>query len=400
MKRPNMQKLLHWILIALVMVLLLGCCIPMSPALLPEEPLIGVPSEEPAQPSKPAEKDDEEIRENEETDASAPATEQPAAPELETVTVACSYCIGTGRCVDCIDGECFLCGGTGEQECFGCLDGECMDCSGDGYTYETNFYTGDSEKKKCGSCNGSGNCRTCGGSGKEDCDECGGSKNCGSCGGAVECPYCGGSGIGGETVVQNTAPQQEQETHSEAEQSGLYLATGTAGSLSWELSRDSILVISGNGAMPNYDRQNIAPWRQYSDLIGRVVIDDGVTSIGTSAFYNCRSIFSVSLPDSVTVIGDTAFMDCISLTGMDLPDHLTEIGGSAFSGCTSISELTIPASVTTLGIGPFHGWTSAQTIYFESSALNSKGPQTISGITYNPSPIWKSKCNAKIIWPD
>lgn len=407
-----MQKVIRGILIALLAAMLLGCCIPINPVILTDgkDDTIEPPAQQ--QESDDAIGNDESVYENNsETTADEPAYEgigkvtenaPSAEAEPEIVMVPCSYCIGTGTCADCIDGECFLCGGSGEEECFGCLDGECMDCSGDGYTYEANFYTGESEKVKCSGCNGSGNCRTCGGSGKEDCSECYGNGTCGSCGGSAKCSRCGGSGESGETVVQNNAPQQEKEPETEAEQSGLYLAAGKTGSLDWELDYDCILVIRGNGSMPDYNLKSIAPWEPYKDMIGFVMIEDGVTSIGSGAFSNCYSLYSVSIPESVQTIGGDAFYQCSGLTEIELPDKLTEIGDSAFSGCVSINRLTVPKSVNSLGIAVFRGWTSSQTIYFESTAMKPKSTTTRSGVSYKStsSAIWKSDCSATIIWPD
>ena len=55
-----------------------------------------------------------------------------------------------------------------------------------------------------------------------------------------------------------------------------------------------------------------APWSELA--INKIVVEDGVTSIGDCAFSNCTSLTSVAIPDSVTSIGNGAFYDCDSLT--------------------------------------------------------------------------------------
>ena len=75
---------------------------------------------------------------------------------------------------------------------------------------------------------------------------------------------------------------------------------------------------------------------QYTGGGGDVMIPDGVTSIGDSAFRGCESLTSISIPDSVTGIGNFAFEDCTSLTSISIPSGVTSIGYSAFCGCTAL----------------------------------------------------------------
>ena len=80
----------------------------------------------------------------------------------------------------------------------------------------------------------------------------------------------------------------------------------------------------------------------------------GTTTIGDSAFYNCRSLISISLPEGVTSIGNNAFYNCSSLTSITIPKGVTTIGGSAFSGCVSLTSITIPEGTTVIGGSAFY----------------------------------------------
>ena len=113
-----------------------------------------------------------------------------------------------------------------------------------------------------------------------------------------------------------------------------------------------VLTISGNGAMKDY-KLSSAPWKRYSSDITEAVIENGVTSIGISAFEDCDHLTSVTVPDSVTSIGDGAFWECTHLASVNIPDNVTRIGNNTFSSCHSLKSITIPDSVTSIGSGAF-----------------------------------------------
>jgi len=133
---------------------------------------------------------------------------------------------------------------------------------------------------------------------------------------------------------------------------GAFAATVTASgkcgtNLTWSLTSDGALSITGSGAMYDYER-NGAPWYSYRSSIKTVTFGSSVTYIGEYAFQSCSAITSVSMGSRIASIGADAFLLCTKLTSISLPSSLTTIGDSAFysSGLTS---LTIPASVTSIG---------------------------------------------------
>jgi hypothetical protein len=105
------------------------------------------------------------------------------------------------------------------------------------------------------------------------------------------------------------------------------------------LSNDT-LTISGKGAM-----MEGRPWV----CIRTVIINDGVTSIGSMAFFGCTRLTSITIPNSVTSIGDMAFYICQNLTSITIPNSVTSIGDKAFFGCRNLTSITIPNSITTIG---------------------------------------------------
>ena len=84
-----------------------------------------------------------------------------------------------------------------------------------------------------------------------------------------------------------------------------------------------------------------------------LIIDNGVTTIGKSAFDDCGNLTSVTIPNSVTTIGEGAFESCTSLTSVTIPNSVTNISESAFHSCSGLTSVTIGSSVTTIGKSAF-----------------------------------------------
>ena len=117
---------------------------------------------------------------------------------------------------------------------------------------------------------------------------------------------------------------------------GTYAQSGTCGdNLTWRLT-NGVLTISGTGSMNTYQMYIHAPWYNYRQNITSVVIDSGITSIGSYAFEGCSGLTSVTIPNSVTSIGNNAFYGCSGLTSVTIPYSVTSVGNYAFDGCTSL----------------------------------------------------------------
>ncbi len=167
--------------------------------------------------------------------------------------------------------------------------------------------------------------------------------------------------------------------------------------LKWEFNKSTgTLTISGTGAMDNYttewidtDEYCTYPWYNIKSSIVNVVIEEGVTTIGELAFYDCYNMTSISLPDSLTIIEDAAFnycgltsiiipnnvttIDefafdaCVLLQNIILSDNLTTIGRYAFRYCTNLKSITIPDSVTTIGVHAFENCSSLENVVIGTS---------------------------------
>ena len=133
--------------------------------------------------------------------------------------------------------------------------------------------------------------------------------------------------------------------------------------LTWKLYEDGTLNISGTGAMKNYTDYSSRQSPVFdNDIIKNVVIEDGVTSIGNSAFESCGGLTSVTIPDSVTSIGNFAFSGCEGLTNITIPNSVTCIGMKVFGDCSGLTSITIPNSVTSIDEGAFEFCSSLTSI--------------------------------------
>ncbi len=147
------------------------------------------------------------------------------------------------------------------------------------------------------------------------------------------------------------------------------IVAGTCGeNLTWALDDEGILTISGNGDMQNYYLEK-TPWSSYYDYIKKVIIEDGVTSIGDRAF-SFLDLTSIAIPDSVTSIGYDAFTGCSNLTSIAIPDSVISIGEGAFYSCSSLTSITIPDSVISIGEVAFSRCSSLVSVTIPSSTTS------------------------------
>ena len=145
------------------------------------------------------------------------------------------------------------------------------------------------------------------------------------------------------------------------------VSSGTCGeNVTWTLSDDGVLTISGTGPMTDYTSYDAMPWNGNKSSIYSVIIENGVTTIGDHAFHYCRRLSSAEIPDSVTTIGNAAFYSCNSLSSVEIGNSVTTIGDRAFRECHSLSSVVIPDSVTSIGDSAFFSCDSLSSIYVDA----------------------------------
>ena len=119
----------------------------------------------------------------------------------------------------------------------------------------------------------------------------------------------------------------------------------------------------------------------FSGCVGltSVSIGNSVTSIGKHAFYGCSSLTSVTIPESVTNIGGWAFHKCTNLRSIMIPNSVTSIGNGAFSFCSSLTSITIPNGITSIGEWFFAYCSNLKSIIIPSSMMSISENNTFTG---------------------
>ena len=89
----------------------------------------------------------------------------------------------------------------------------------------------------------------------------------------------------------------------------------SSGEIFWSLDpRTYVMLLTGTGAMADYGTSLSArPWNDYKSVVREVVIENGVTYIGSGAFRQFNEMRTVAISASVTTIGERAFNSCSSL---------------------------------------------------------------------------------------
>jgi hypothetical protein len=86
----------------------------------------------------------------------------------------------------------------------------------------------------------------------------------------------------------------------------------------------------------------------YQAGIERFTLGKGINVIPPNLFYSCKLQSAVVIPEGVTEVGDSAFGGNYSFTSLTLPSTIKKIDSGAFSRCDSLTTVTIPDSIETI----------------------------------------------------
>ena len=130
--------------------------------------------------------------------------------------------------------------------------------------------------------------------------------------------------------------------------------SGSCGkALTFSVDDNGTMTISGKGKMNDFSRNFVVlenntidvqcdyAWKKASNDIRKVVISEGVTTIGAYAFYKLPNLQEITLPETMTSIGESAFRECGKLKSIHLPASVERLGKELFVNCTSLQTITV-----------------------------------------------------------
>lgn len=133
----------------------------------------------------------------------------------------------------------------------------------------------------------------------------------------------------------------------------------------WKLYDNGALYIYGEGDM--YDYNDIVESPFPPDKTYHLIIEEGVTSIGSYCFIVSESLTTIIIGNTVKSIGEKAFADNLGLTSMVIPDNVEFIGKGAFEWCLNITSVTIGSGVTNISESAFGGCGNLTDVLYKGS---------------------------------
>lgn len=144
--------------------------------------------------------------------------------------------------------------------------------------------------------------------------------------------------------------------------------TGHESDVTWTLTSDDVMTISGSGAMADYGNKNNQPWSGKRSDIKIIMVAEGVTHIGNRAFASCANATSIFLPTTLTSIGERGIEVCSSLTSVTIPENVKTIGNYAFQS-SNLTSVSLPTTLTSIGQRAFASCSSLTSVTLKSSPV-------------------------------
>ena len=176
-----------------------------------------------------------------------------------------------------------------------------------------------------------------------------------------------------ETVQEPEEAAPALDTPEEDVVLDLLASTQCGTNLTWTLDASGVLTVSGIGDMYDYT-YDTQPWCSDRASIKKIVVEEGVTSVGDYAFYHCYNATEIDLPASLTAIGHEAFYNCTAVKEIDIPGTITDWENNSFGYCPSLTSFSLAGCETAVPDGAFANCSKLNTVTL---------PEGVTGIGHN-----------------
>lgn len=153
------------------------------------------------------------------------------------------------------------------------------------------------------------------------------------------------------------------------------LAEGIISGFGWSLARSGVLTISGSGELPELANDGTSvPWKKHSDKIIEVVIESGVTGVGSGAFTGCTALKKVSISDTIKKLDLNAFSGCTALEAFTVAD-----GNEVYASADGVLFNAGKTLLISCPVGKTGAYTVPETVTeIEKSAFAASGVESVS----------------------
>ena len=159
----------------------------------------------------------------------------------------------------------------------------------------------------------------------------------------------------------------------------------------WEELFGLMYVIDGAGNMTMIGGGNIKN-------VERLVIQDGVTSIGNNTFSSCSGLTSVTIPDSVMNIEDGAFEACEGLKSVTFLGNAPRLGENVFASVDPDCVAYVGTDSTGWGVDIPGTWNGMRITYIEQSPIEqSPDPDPDPEPEPEPQQVWTGFAKAQTV---
>ena len=190
----------------------------------------------------------------------------------------------------------------------------------------------------------------------------------------------GGSGFGG-AIYWTDDPEEE------------VLGGSCGGQAAWTFV-DGTLTIYGENGTRGYSKKTDVPWYEYRDQITKIVVEDGITSLGNYSFMECENVTEVYLSNTLTFIGVNVFSTCKKLTSITIPETVNTINGYAFNKCSALERVVFEGDTApTISKNAFN--TDAANLYYRTSS----SWKAFDKIGFSGKNVWREYAGSSITLP-